>query len=89
MNRARERFFFYECVNLRAAGPVSNQQQFTIGELRSYGCKGANKYGLANLAAPQRLALEMSLHESDERRALDNALYESRMRYVNVASQYI
>jgi hypothetical protein len=35
-----------------------------------------NKYGLFSLAAPQRLALEMALHEEAERRALEGELAE-------------
>jgi len=35
-----------------------------------------NKYGLFSLPAPQRLALEMALHEEAERRALEGELQE-------------
>lgn len=35
-----------------------------------------NKYGLFSLPAPQRLALEMALHEESERRALEGELQE-------------
>lgn len=35
-----------------------------------------NKYGLFSLAAPQRLALEMALHEESERRAMEGELAE-------------
>ncbi|MFP5356128.1 MAG: hypothetical protein ACLGIK_13435, partial [Gemmatimonadota bacterium] len=35
-----------------------------------------NKYGLFSLPAPQRLALEMALHEEAERRALEGELAE-------------
>ena len=35
-----------------------------------------NKYGLFSLPAPQRLAIEMALHEEAERRALEGELAE-------------
>jgi hypothetical protein len=35
-----------------------------------------NKFGLFSLPAPQRLALEMALHEESERRALEGELEE-------------
>ncbi|MBK7832509.1 MAG: hypothetical protein IPJ56_09240 [Gemmatimonadetes bacterium] len=35
-----------------------------------------NKYGLFSLPAPQRLAMEMALHEEAERRALEGELEE-------------
>ncbi len=35
-----------------------------------------NKYGLFSLPTPQRLALEMALHEETERRALEGELQE-------------
>ena len=40
------------------------------------GQKDFTKYGLFSLPAPQRLALEMALHEETERRAMDGELEE-------------
>jgi hypothetical protein len=42
-----------------------------------------NKYGLYSLPAPQRLALEMALHEEAERRALEGELEELQRAWVD------
>jgi hypothetical protein len=41
------------------------------------------KYGLFSLPAPQRLALEMALHEEAERRALEGELEELERAWVD------
>jgi len=42
-----------------------------------------NKYGLFSLPAPQRLALEMALHEEAERRALEGELAELERAWID------
>ena len=51
--------------------PRESGRWYKRGVARDY-----TKFGLYGLPAPQRLALEMALHEESERRALDGELGE-------------
>jgi len=68
------------------------QALFYLGELAPQGGEPVVNLDMAKHQIDTLNILEEKTRGNlteDERRALDNALYESRMRYVNVASQYI
>ncbi|HKS06055.1 MAG TPA: hypothetical protein VJR92_07050 [Gemmatimonadaceae bacterium] len=61
---------------LADAGPAFMEPLKVTRRSRWNGFRGFDKHGLYGLTRPQRLALEMSLHEEAERRALQGELQE-------------